>query len=66
MRHRTTGNSYQKTIGTEQACEYTGVGKNSLYKYFDRAKIKIGSRTLWDTLIIDQILDAKRQERITS
>ena len=59
-----TGNTNKRALNTREACEYLSIGRNSLYKYFKQAQHKIGARTVWDVLVLDQTLEALQRESV--
>ena len=62
MNARKTVSDKGRVCNTDNACIYADVSRGTLYKFFKPAMIKIGRRTVWDKLVLDQILDALRRE----
>lgn len=59
-----TSSTNKRALSTSEACEYLSIGRNSLYRYFRQAQQKIGSRTVWDVLVLDQTLEALQRESV--
>ena len=65
MKARITGSGTTKrALSTSEACEYLSIGRNSLYRYFKPAQQKIGARTVWNVIILDQTLEALQREKV--
>jgi len=55
----------KRWLSTKEACWYTSLSRNTLYKLLKEEKItanKVGRKLLWDRYSIDRFLESKTDE----
>jgi len=55
----------KRWLSTKEACWYTSLSRNTLYKLLKEKKIKankVGRKLLWDRYSIDKFLEAESDE----